>query len=288
MVKGVCLIAVWVGLLILTGCAGSGAHTDDPIDRGPALAYAEVVARYNARVAKLDRARSALSIIIETQDTQGKKVNEQADGHLQFVRPSRVALRIDKVGKTIFYLGGDETRFWWLDLARDPKAALIGTHAGVTRERGAEFGLPVHPLDLMLILGVMPLPAEGPDPRWTEKGALLLLDLPGRWGPTRLYLDPGTLDPTRIELADSKGEAAVTASLGEYERVMVDGDAISVARMATKIEIRMPASKTRVLLRLHDPENPGDRIRERAFDLQTLLTSYGVERLLDMDAERAP
>lgn len=277
-----------VSLLALIGCAGSGKGGDEPIDRGPAPTYAQVASRYNARVDKLDRVRSAMSIFIKTVDTQGKDVDEQADGHLQLVRPSRVALRIDKVGKTIFYLGGDESRFWWLDLTRDPKAALVGTHANVTRERGARVGLPVHPLDLMLMLGVMPLPAEGDSPRWADAGKSLRLDLAGRWGATRLILDPVTLEPTQIELMDAEGHPAVTATLTDYERVAIDGDAMSIARLATKIEILMPASQTRVRLRLYDPENPGDRIRDRAFDLESLLDAYDVQRLLDLDVEPSP
>lgn len=280
--------------LSLGACAHNGPRGFDdnrpPIRRGPAPAYADVAATYNDRVEHLDRVRAPLAIVLKSVGRDGRTINEQVEGHVQVERPRKLSLRIDKVSKTIFWLGSNEARFWWVDLTADPRTALIGTHEGVSHERAAELGLPVHPLDLIDLLGVTPLPGALPEHgslAWTENGHFLRLDLPGRWGTTRLYLEPeGAHDPVSIELLDAGGEPAVAAILRDYQRVPVTGDALANARMATKIDAEIPASKTRLGLRLYDPENPG-ALKENAFRMEAVLAGYGVERRIDLD-EGAP
>ena len=275
-------------IAFLAGCTPPKDDGPPPIERGAPPALADIASRYNARVEKLDRLRSPISVAIKTLDADHKPVSEQADGHFQYIRPAKLALRIDKVGKTIFYLGGDDERFWWLDLTRDPKAALIGSHDRVTREQAAGVGLPVHPLDLLQILGVYPLTRETTDPRWADHGHTLRIDQPGRWGMTRIYLDPTSYEPVRIELGPEPGPPAVSAVLKNYAPVEVDQDAFAPARIATLVEIEMPASQTSVRLRIYEPENPGTRLKPQAFNLDLLLDTYGVERVLNLDERKNP
>ena len=52
----------------------------------------------------------------------------------------------------------------------------------------AEFGLPVHPLDLLEVMAIKPIPepgteaAEKAELAWSKDGHYLYLTLPGRWG----------------------------------------------------------------------------------------------------------
>lgn len=284
------VMAACLGALLVCGCAGRSAPpgNGERIDRGPPPSYESVRERWNTRVARLDHVKSPLSILIRATGRDGKKIDEQADGHAEVVLPRRLFLRVDKVSTPLFFLGSNEERFWWVDLTADPRTALVGTHAGVSPARAAELGLPVHPLDLIDLLGITPLPVESPSqPRWSESGRYLIVDRAGRWGASRLHLHPDTLDPARVELLDEAGKVLVSSELREYERVPVAGDALANARLARKADVVVAATGATIGLRFHDPENPGTPARDRAFDFGAIADGYGVTRIIDLDAAAA-
>jgi hypothetical protein len=245
---------------------------------------ADVVARYNARVADLSRLRSQVTLIVDQPDPDGSgRTRDQVEGSLQIMLPSSVALRIDKVGQALSFLGSNTENYWWLDLT-DNKIGYVGTHAQVTQDKVRRFAVPVHPLDLLEVAAVTPLPSPNLlFLAWTKDGRLVVR-VPGRWTTRRLFMDASTLEPSRIELIDRQGRLALGAELSRYQRVPVDANAFSTARIAGQIDLVIPAADATALLALVEPQNPGDKLRLKAFDLPALLDSYNVKDVRDLDA----
>lgn len=286
----------WAWRIVLAALAlpGACASRQGPKDQRPIVrteappAYAGIAASYNRRVERLEALQTPITILFRVAGEDGRERKEQAEGHLQYIRPSRVALRIDKVSQTYFWLGSNEAQYWWLDLSGEERVAVVGSHAGATPESVAAFGLPVHPLDLLEVFGVLPIPAEGPvATRWSADGRGVVFDLPGRWGTRRFEVDPGTLRPTRIELLapGAKGEEVVMrARLDGYASVEVRGDARAEASLATIVSADLPRLRTHVEVRLAEPANPtAARIKPANFDLKELERRQGVSREVSVD-----
>jgi hypothetical protein len=258
----------------------------------PPPSYDDVARAQALRVADLDRLWARATIRVYTVDRNGDPDEEQADGHVQYIRDRRLFLAVKKLGETYFQLGSNETHFWWIDLSDgDHKVALVGEHAKATPTSAARFGLPVHPLDLIDVLCLLPFPDKPVStPIWTPDGRYIAMTLPGRWGNRRVFLDPKNLRPRRVEAFDTKGNLVLAAAMSQDEPVKVKGLQQTSALIATQIEIEVPAKKTRVKMSLHDPENRRDDISASAFDLRGLLDRYGVKdaRWIEGDVEPRP
>ncbi len=268
---------------IVVGCAND-KDSGVPVERGPAPTFEEVAARYNARVAGLDRLWARTTVRYWGYDAEDRKVEESGEGYLQMIRPRKLFFSVGKVGETGFELGSNDDRYWWIDVQN--KIATVGEHARARPETLRRSGVPVHPLDLIEVLGVTEL-TRGAEtrPRWTRDGRRLELSLPGRWGGTRvLYLDPERWEPVEIRLLDAAGELAVRAELSDYERIETPVEREVATRVATRVMISVPGRRSEIRVTLYDPENRGARMKERAFSLETLLSEYGVERERNLDA----
>lgn len=284
------LMGVWVCAL-LTGCeSGQVGYTPKwYVRRGEAVLppYEAIREKYNERCQGLDKLRCPANLTIESPgDKAGERRTDQVEANLQFVAPSRIALRVDKVGQTLAYLGCDETRYWWLDLG-NPKRALVGEHAKASPKSAATFGIPVHPLDLIDLLGVLPLPESGASAAWNGDATKWVITLPARgagWGVRRIEIDPATALPTRVEVFDAKGRLAASAELSEFVPVRVRGDVFSRAMMASRYKVEIPATDAKVSVSVSQPENPAERMRAGVFDLGLLIESYGIEDVRGVDA----
>lgn len=281
-VLGVALLAsVLIGSGLL-GCKSGPAPT--PVDRGVAPEFASSAEKYNAVVAAYDHLWSPVALRIKSPDPEtGKLVEELLDGHLQAVTPDRVALRIDKLSETYAYLGCDPERYWWIDVKA--ATAIVGTHAKATPESLARFELPVQPLDLVELLGIMPMdPAGYGATRWSKDGKRLGLLSRSRSGNRLVWVDPTTFEPREIELTDSEGRVTITSVLTRPERIPIDGEPGSKARIATNHEIRFAEGDMTIVVRLQGPENRRNRVRQQAFDYEGVLRTFGVREILDADA----
>jgi hypothetical protein len=286
-----CLAAAAVLVGALVGCDRTKEKKEEVVVRGPVPAYAQVAGAYNARVVRLERLACPVGVVVHAKDDRGNPLREQVEGNLQLALPANVALRLDKVGQTVFYLGSNETKYWWFDLTGD-KSALVGSHAKATPEAVASFGLPVHPLDLLEVLAIKPIPADGSEQAthatlaWSKNGKYLGLTLPGRWGgQRRFWLDPKTYDPVRVELIDKSGGVAVAGALSRYAPVEVAGDATVHPLMATQFDVELPTQQATAVLTLVRPENPGDAQRPKLFDLDGLLKYYRIQKVVDIDQQ---
>jgi hypothetical protein len=275
----------------VAGCSGTPRRTGPARSDGaplpPLPEYSSIAASYNARIAGLARLSSPVSVVIERRRDEGEgRTRDQLDGNLSIMPPSSTALRLDKAGVNAAYLGSNDFAYWWLDLSGSEPVALAGTHLKASRDDAADFGLPVHPLEFIELLGVLPLPAEPAVDdaiRWTPDGASLVVAAPSRWGVRRFLLDPSTMEPRAIELLDDRGTLAVGAALSEFRPAFIEGRPGVSVRVPTKVELLIPGDDTRVLLVLASPKVPL-KINPRAFQLSGLIESYGVRRFVDQDA----
>jgi hypothetical protein len=259
------------------------------VDHGPLPDLASVVVRHNERVRDLAKFQSPVNLVLETPEpSQGAKPSarrtDRAEGFLQWIQPDRVAMRLDKVGQNFAWLGVGGGKYWWIG-TRDTPEALVGSMDRANPDKARELGLPVHPLDLPEVLGAVPLP-DSPGSvhlAWSSEG-LLRITSAARWGVRVLWLDRDTLDPKRVALLDARGRSVVLARVERIQRVEVLGDTFSPARLGTRYHIDLPLADARVTLDLVKPQNPGDAMKTRAFELDALLRAYRVDRVRDLDA----
>jgi len=266
--------------------------------RRPPPAYAELAAAYNANASALDKVWARVTVVLDATDAEGRTRRDQGEGHLQWIRPDRLALSVGKVGQEGFYLGSNERRYFWLDLVSDPPTAVVGDHETATERSGEAFGLPVHPLDLAELLGLTTLPeraladgALGPATpvSWAESGELVAVRKRVRAGVARLLLEPDTARLREVELYDTAGRLVATSTLsrdGQVETIEGGGD---WPWLPTRVQIEIGQSaaesgpRASAIVSLYGMENRGSRQREVAFDFDRLLRAYRVGDVVDLD-----
>jgi len=287
-------LANGVCAMVLGGCTqtppGPGPNGATVQPSGPLPSVQDVIARYNSRVERLEAIESPVELVIRATDAAGKETKEQGEGNLKMVRPRKIALRIDKVAQTFFWLGSNDEKYWWFDLRGDEKVALVGTHAKAKPEVAARFGLPVHPVDLLDLAGVAPLEGgERASISWAKDGRHVVVEMPGRWGVKRLTIEPKSGEASAVEILDAAGSVVVSSRLEKYEAVKVRGDAAATARMATRLFAEVPSAKASVELLIHSPVNNGAaRIKDANFVYDELKRVLGAEKEIDLDSVEAP
>ena len=278
---------------VVSGCAAPPRSVEPVVEgtvesRGSVPAYAEVAAQYNAIVEPLDTLWSRVAVQLIAPDGDGGTRREQGEGFLQVRRPMHAALSIGKLGETYFYLGSDDQRFWWIDLSDSAeRVAVVGAHDAAGAAALAAMGVPVPPLDLVEVLGIVPLPtgADAGRTAWTEDGRFLVVKLPGRAGPRLLMLDPATLRPLRIDLLDRDELLLVSAELTGLQDVQVLGRGPGAARLPRRYVITIPSEGVVVRLALYEPQTR--EIARAVFDLPGLLRRFRVDTILEPRVDAA-
>ncbi|MEQ9096968.1 MAG: hypothetical protein RIE32_11980 [Phycisphaerales bacterium] len=286
-------------LAITAGCNCAGR----PVPPGPLdgerieladYSYEEVAAAMNERAKRLQRFWAATITKVWYVGEQGENEVEQLDGDLHIVQPDQIALSLRKVGVNAAALGANKRFYWYVDLLADDPVALIGTHAKADPDRLSQLGVPVHPLDLLLLLGFSQVPSEPMNPeiplRLSPTGTRLILTAPARWGIVEYTVDPKTFEPDRIAIRrDPKANPVLTAN-------MLDGNVPfddRVNRELPEIQIRervlidVPELDAFVQIRFLGAQSSRRRPDERAFDLGETLSRYGVRLKRDLDVEHA-
>lgn len=267
------------GLLAAIFLCGCSAAKRDP---HPVIetTLEAVLDAHNERAAGLDRfwARASVQVIGRTEDG---RLREQAEGHLQIVRPDRVALSLGKLGKTQLYLGSNADVYWWIDMVDpDQKSVVFGRHDLVTQRKAELLGVPVYPRDLVGLLGITPIdPARVIGGLQQAKGRLIV-DVQVGGGRMRVYFSGLLIEPVRVEMYDLDDRLQVASDLERYDYVTVVGDARSKPRVAEKIVLTL-SDDTVVRISLYDPENKV--IRDSAFELDRLVRGYRIEQAYDLD-----
>jgi hypothetical protein len=283
---------LWVlaAALAATGGCQNTPRGSETIARGRPPEYAAVATAYNQRVVPLERlwSRATIHVWYPDREQEGKEEEAQVDANLQYIRPDKVNLSLMHVGKSdpVAVLGSNEKQYWYLDLQATPRVARVGEHGGATPERIAKLDIPVHPLDLIELMGITPLPmswpsvgtGESPDLRWTPDGRLLVLSTPGRTGRRLLYLDPQTYRPARVELTGPGGAVVVSAELSHY----LDVAGAPASAVPGEVQASVESGRRRLRLRLDLPA-VNHRINAAAFDPGFLLKEYRIEQVIRLD-----
>lgn len=273
--------------LMLFGCA-SGP------DRGAAETpatydYEDIASAHNARAARLARLWARAAVQLRYTDREGRTRREQGEGHLQVLQADRLALSVGKLGEVIFWLGSDSERFWWFELGEDSVGA-VARHENATKACVGELPLPVHPLDLLDLLGVTAFPPGSAGDVLVDPRGRVVVDVPARSGARRVFFDPETMVPVRIELwLPGRDEPALEADLSEYERVDVPAAGGVDPRAASRVRVRVRETGAELVLFLsdmNDGSRPG-RLEPFVFDFEELLGAHRPSRVVVLDADCA-
>lgn len=271
--------------LLFNGC-DAPQRVPAPPAAGLASAH-EVIERYNANAMRIDRLWTRAVVELKWTDDRGKHY-EQGDGNLILIKPDRVALSIGKLGNTIMWAGCDGERYWLFDL-NEAKTLYSGLHANAhRRDRATRYPLPVHPLTLLGLMGITPIPADSPAvlAGAEDRGDGDYMVEP-RGGGSRLWLDGASARVTRIDLLDAAGQTQATCRLSRWQRVAVRGlPPGALPWVATRLELTMADREGSMTLFLSDPTDgrEGDRIKDKAFDLAHLTKVFKPEKTVDLDA----
>lgn len=277
-------------VLIGTGLGGCSSSPRAAAPPAVMPTYRAIAEAHNARVARLSRFWARAAVRLRYTDQDGKRHREQGEGHLQIIEPDRLALSVGKVGEIIFWLGSDAERFWWFELG-DPSRASVARHENAFAPCIGEIALPVHPLDLLDMLALTPIPADRPGvvPVAGPQGRAVV-DLPSRAGARRLFFDPNTMRVARVELwLPGAPSASFTAELDQYERVDLPASPGVDPRAASRARISHPESGTEMTLFLSDMSDGSrfGRLNPSAFIFEDLLDSLDPDELVVLDADCA-
>ncbi len=272
-----------VMVVLVSGCASSPSGPAGSRDGAPS--YADVARAHNARAARLQRLWARAAVQLRYTDDQGRERRDQGEGHLQILQPGRMALSVGKLGEVVFWLGSDAERFWWFDLGEESVAA-IGRHENANRPCAGELPLPVHPLDLLDLLGVTELPARSRSAPVIGPGGRVVVDVAARVGVRRVYFEPETMRPARIELwLAGETEPSVEAILSDYERVDLPSVGGVDPRAASRVSVTARETGAELVLflsDLNDGSRPG-RLEPFVFDFGELAGALNPRRVVVLD-----
>lgn len=283
------LAALICTVLSLGGCAGANDARDGgrAIARGAPPSYRDAAASYNERVEPLERFRAQVTVQFRYTDREGRSRTEQPEGTVQVVRPDRLALSLGKLGQVKFWLGADESRYWWLDMMEQP-LGFVGRHERFDTAAARRLGLSLPPRSLIRVLCLTPLDASAPGgTQWSRDGRWL--GISSRIDPDgsvqRIWVEPENFRPLKVELFDAAGNAAVVAELTGEERVSVPPGSVRGGSpwIPAYITIYVQDTDATVRVKLSSAQNSG--VNDRAFVLDDLLAAYGVEQVEDLDAK---
>jgi hypothetical protein len=260
-------------------------HMDKPME------YQEAARQFNRSVDYLDRVLARVNILLTYFDEDGKERHEDPEGRLQIVRPNKLALSLGKAGQILFWFGCDPEQYWWIDLSEKGKHfAAVGKHEKFDDATAQRIGLPIKPLDLIRLLGVvkMDVNARGAT-QWSDDGKLLGITAPvADRGFQRTWVDPRDMHPVTIEIFDKQRNLVLVAEHTGEEFVEITRDlpgaSLAHVRMPGRVEITHLETKTKARITLTGIKD--GPISEKAFDLSVLLDKYPVDKTIDLDKKK--
>lgn len=198
--------------------------------------------------------------------------------------PRRTALRIDKIGEVLFWIGSDDEAYWIFDLSTDPSILTRGFHASTAGLHVDRLGQ-LSPLVLLDLLGLSEfsiVDARVPSRGDRAPGPVLLTSASGQ---VLVTSDPVLGVPSRIALLDPDGEVRIESHLEMYRSIDVDGS----GRMLFPRRVQILSADRDLQLRIFfdTPPHPLDRQKwDRIFDPDRLQHSLRPDEVRSMP--RAP
>lgn len=286
------LTRLCIALLIpgtLAGCQQTPLDELDPpppVQRGSPPAFTEAAERFNQRLSRLGSISATGIIEVRTRTPEGTFVTEQGDAVLHVRLPDRCALVVRKLGVTLFLLGSNDRRAWWIDRSGAERTAVIGSPQTFTRVHSERIGLGIPPSRIPAALGLEPLDPRQPGAtQWSTNARLLGLTTPlADGGRRRLWLDADTYAPVQVEFYDSSLRSVLVSRLLEPRPAEIRGMVVGPAA-PTRFIIAHPPTGTEI--RFVVDRAWSDRlISDEPFNLDALL--HPSDRVIDLDERRPP
>jgi len=206
------------------------------------LPPAEVLARHNAWADRVRHiwARADLTLNIPKDETGKEREQHDLGGHLFLVKPDRLFIHGEVLGRDVFTVGMNRERFWlWVR----PKVNTVWTGR---RGGEGERRFILSPVDLMTALGLFRIELAPAVPAEFVAGSrhyILTESYPSAVGAAsvpvaepvprrRVWFDGETLRPVRVDLFDEAGRRLLLAELLRYEPVGPDKTPVCTAYRA--------------------------------------------------------
>lgn len=269
-------------------CFVGGCVTDPivPVDLNPPAIetpvaevpdYAELVGRYNANAAALERVWARTKVELRWRDAKDRNRRESGDGRLIFERPLNTAWTVEVLGDVKLWAGSDVNGFWVFDLL-DDRRVYYGAYG---QPLARPLPVPVQPEAVPYLLGLMPIDASRrPSPPEVELfNGYFVIEPPGL--NLRLMLDPATARPVRIDLTDPSGASALTCILtGE---VAVTSDIDAEVFLPEKAELYPQGDESRMTVTFRSATSNADKIKRKWFDFEGLAKALKPKELIDLN-----
>ncbi|MCA9304781.1 MAG: hypothetical protein KC996_11720 [Phycisphaerales bacterium] len=280
MTRSVLLPILLLGAL-LGGCSSTPKF--DPRTAPPPIAASELIRVHNERVAPLDQLWTRVSVRAEGRDPRGDKFREQGEGHLQIVRPDRFSLTIGKFEETYFALGANGEQYWSIDLTQsEHKTAMIGQQSLATPEKLEALGVPIHPHEMVMLLGILPIdPTLSISSHWSPDGKNVGIEVPADWGSVAFWFDAKTAELARTQAFDAAGELVASARLWRYKEVDGFEDPNTHSAVPGVIELLAVGFDGLVRIEVSGPRMKS--IRPVVFKPENLMKIYRVDETIDLD-----
>lgn len=285
-------------IALALACAGAGcagARRAQPVEPSAlttleAPRFADAARKHNERAERLGRLWARTVFGVNYTDDEGKLRREQFEGHLQLAQPVRMALSGGKsITSTLFWLGCDPERFWWLELG-ERSIAHVARHENIGSPCAHDIDLPARPREIISLLGVTTID-ESARGRcgWSTNGQWMVIDAPTPDGAIHLFVDPRTYEPGWIKLIDRAGRTIVFSELLNYDNVSVrDAQAATPPRLATRVIIRRPGDEGEIRLNfagMSDGADRDGRLQPEAFQFEALVNRFNPGRIVVLDAD---
>ncbi|MBI1367452.1 MAG: hypothetical protein GC162_02235 [Planctomycetes bacterium] len=234
--------------------------------------------KFNARAAMIDQVWSRAIVELRWVDDKNKSHFEQGDGPLIIRKPDDLALAVGKLGNTLFWIGSNREQFWMFDLTGgndQPHVAYVGKHADVGKPGMKAMPLPIHPRQLIELLGVTPI---GDGDRMSVVDHRVVVERAG----SRMILDAPSALPSHIELLDPAGEPIVSAELSAFAPLQkANIGPGGWPSIATRLLITLADRDASMSINLDSPTNgrARDQVHDAQFDFDQLVNALKPDRV---------
>ena len=260
-------------LVLLAGCSTPPGR---PVESGEidAAEVGRLIEAHNRRVAMLARLSARGVLELRWVDSDGREHFEpQVDAHLWLSLPGRAALRADKLGEDLFWVGSDGTRSWLFDLMGDETHVHVWSPGAAAPPEAGLLGQ-IGPMILVDLMGLSSLPTVDArvvsDASPDDAGTAWWVEADGRGGRMRVLLDRSSGFPTRVEILDAAGAVILSSTLRRSRSVKMTGIARAAwPRIPTLIDIADPGNE--VSLKLALSGDASVEVPEQVFDVDRLI-----------------
>ena len=255
--------------------------------------YRQLAEAHNNRIAQLQKMYAIGVIEIRWKDDHGNHL-DQGNMELWLQLPRHTALRVEKFGDPLLWLGSDDQRYWLFDMTGKEKLLRVGMHDEAVAP--GQFGaIDVKPLALLDLMALSPLPVAqddqtAPTVHNDDQRDAWVIEATGSGGPMCVYFNRKTEQISRVETLSADGKVLFFSKLTDYKSAALAGTApLAFPKIAHRVEIasappREPDGDVRgggnVSVFIDEATGVFDaKVLSRVFDLNLLMQSMPPDRV---------